>query len=117
MYGVGHRGVDLEPHHAPELRAAVEHLLDCFQEVFVFVFKLEVGVAGDAERMVRDDVHPGKQAVEVCGDDLLDRDEARVISEGNEARQHRRHLHAAKRSSSVCGSCTTTARFNDKFEM
>ena len=94
VHRVGHGGVDLEPHHAPELRAAVQHLLDRFQEIFVFVLELEVGVAGDAERMVRDDVHPGEQTVEVRGDDLLDRHEPGVVGERDEAGQDRRHLHA-----------------------
>ena len=58
---VGHRRVDLEAHDAAEASCAGAARLDRLEEVFGLVFELEVGVAGDAERIVRDDVHPGEQ--------------------------------------------------------
>ena len=73
---VGHLGVDLEAHDAAELVAPPQHRLDRLEEVFGFVLELEVGVAGDAEHLVIEDLHAREQRVELRGDDLLERDEA-----------------------------------------
>ena len=63
---VGHLGVDLEAHDAAELAAPAQDRLDRLEEVFGFVLELEVGVAGDAERVVREDLHAGEQRVELA---------------------------------------------------
>ena len=49
------------------------------EEVLGLVVELEVGVAGDAERVVREDLHPREQRVEVRGDHLLERHEALAV--------------------------------------
>ena len=90
---VGHRGVDLEAHDAPEPAATPQHRRDRFEEVLGFVFDLEVGVAGDAEREARQDLHAGEQRVEARRDHLLEQHEA-LVGQREEARQQRRHLHA-----------------------
>ena len=58
-----------------------EHALDRLEQVVGLVLELEVGVAGDAERVVREDLHAREQRVEVRGDDLLERDEALAVGQ------------------------------------
>ena len=58
-----------------------------------FVAELDVGVARDPERMLREHVHAGEQRVEVRGDDLLQRHVARAVGHGHEPGEQRRHLH------------------------
>ena len=69
-----HAGVDLEPHDLAEA-PATELVLDRLKQVVGLVVDLEVGVPGDAEQVVADDLHPREQRVEVVGDDVLERDE------------------------------------------
>ena len=85
--------VDLEPHRETELRALPQHDLHRGEQVFGLVAELDVGVARDAERVVREHLHAGEQRVEVRGDDLLERHEARAVGNADEAREQRRHLH------------------------
>ena len=89
----GHLGVDLEPHDATELAAPAQHRLDRLEEVLGFVLELEVGVAGDAERVVREHLHAGEQGVELRRDDLLEQHEALAVGQRDEAGEQRRHLH------------------------
>ena len=84
--------VDLEAHRDAELRALAEHVLHRGEEVLGVVGELEVGVAGDAERVVLEHLHAGEQRVEVRGDHLLERDEARAAGHRDEAGEQRRHL-------------------------
>ena len=86
--------VDFEAHRDAELRALPEHELHRGEEVFGVVGELEVGVAGDAERVVLEHLHAGEQRVEVRGDHLLERDEARAAGHRDEAGEQRRHLDA-----------------------
>jgi hypothetical protein len=95
-HALGHGGVDLEPHDAPELRPPVQDFFDRFEQVLVLVLQLEVGVARDPERVVREDVHPGEQTIEVRRDHLLDRHEAGLVGQRQEPRQHGRDLHAGE---------------------
>ena len=80
-----HAGADLEPHDLAEAPAP-KLVLDRLEQVVGLVGDLEVGVAGDPEQVVADDVHPGEQRVQVAGDDLLERDE-RVRRDLDEPRQ------------------------------
>ena len=55
----------------------------------------DVLVAGEAERVVVEDLHAGEQVFEVVRDELLERQVAHgvaVAGDVHEARQHRRHL-------------------------
>ena len=115
---LGHLGVDLEPHDAAELAAPAQHRLDRLEEVLGFVLELEVGVAGDAERVVREHLHPGEQRVELRRDHLLERHEALAVGERRRsAGSSGGTFTRAKRSSPLDGSRTVTARLSDRFEM
>ena len=65
----------------PNLAAPAQDRLDRLEQVLVFVLELEVGVAGDPERVVREDLHAGEQRVEVGRDDLLERHEPLAVGE------------------------------------
>ena len=93
---VGHLRVDLEPHRDAELRALPQHGLHRGEEVLGVVGQLEVGVAGDAERVVLEDLHAREERVEVRGDHLLERHETGAARERHEAGEQRRHLDAAR---------------------
>ena len=70
-----HRPLDLEPDRLAEAPPP-ELLLDRQQQVVGLVLlDREVGVAGDPEQVVLDDLHPGEQQVEVGLDDLVEQDE------------------------------------------
>ncbi len=92
----GHLGVDLEAHDTAELAAPAQDRLDGLEQVFGFVLELEVGVAGDAERVVRQHLHAGEQGVELRRDDLLEEHEALAVGQRDEAGEQRRHLHASE---------------------
>ena len=77
----------------PELRAPVQHGLDGLEEVLVLVVELEVGVAGDAERHVVEDLHAREQPAEVRGDHLLERHEATAVRQRHEPGKDRGDLH------------------------
>ena len=84
---------DLEPDDLAEAPAA-QLVLDRGEQVVGLVGDVEVGVARDAEEAVGDDLHAGKQRVQVLGDDVLERDE-RALADLDKARQHLlRDLHA-----------------------
>ena len=88
--------VDFEPHRHAELRALAQHRLHRGEEVLGVVGQLEVGVARDAERVVREHLHPREQRVEMRGDDLFERDEARAPGQRDEAGEQRRDLDAGE---------------------
>ena len=88
----GHLGVDLEPHDPAELAAPPQHRLDRLEEVLGFVLELEVGVARDPERVVREHLHAREQRVELRRDHLLEQHEALAVGERDEAGEQRRHL-------------------------
>jgi hypothetical protein len=96
---------DLEAHGRAET-AAQQLLFERLQQVFgVVLFNLNVLVAGDAERVVLQDLHAGEQLIQVNGDDFFQRDEpghaaghrtgARAV-DGNEAGQLVRNLDAGE---------------------
>ena len=92
---MAHRLVDLEPHRVRAAPAAAEHALDRLEQVLRLVLlDLEVGVARQAERVVRDELHAREQPVQVRGDHGLERDEPLAVGERDEPREQRRHLHA-----------------------
>ncbi len=92
-----HPGPDLDPHDIAEA-PPTQLVLDRLQQVVGLVGDREVGVAGDAEDVVVDDLHAGEQPVEVLGDQILERDEGEAVAGRDEARQHLlRDLHARER--------------------
>ena len=73
---------DLEAHRRPE-PAPGQLLLQRGEEVLgVVLLDLEVLVAGDPEREVLAHLHAGEELVQVRGDDVLERHEARVVQVG-----------------------------------
>ena len=67
---------DLEPHRGAE-PAAGQLALERLQQVLVAVLlDLDVGVAGDAEDVVGDDLEPREQLLQVDADELLERQPA-----------------------------------------
>ena len=108
------------PRGAPPARtcAPAQHQLHRLEEVLGLVLELEVGVAGDAERVVRHDLHAREQPVEVGGDHLLERHEPLAVGEHEEAGEQRRDLDPGEAAPRPWpGSRTNTARFSDRFEM
>ena len=86
------RVLHLEAHRAAEAAAAQLHLHRGEQVVGVLVLDGEVGVAGDAEHGVLLDDHADEHRVQLRGDDLLDRHEPLAVGQGDQPREHRRHL-------------------------
>ena len=72
-----HRRLDLEPHDLAE-PATAKLLLDRLEHVVGLVGDVVVGVAGDPEEGVVDDLHPREQRREVRRDQVLQRDERRA---------------------------------------
>ena len=69
--------------------------LDGGEQVFgIAVHIVEIAVARDPERVVRDDVHAWKECLQVQSDHVLERHEPRFLRQRDEAGQDRRHLHA-----------------------
>ena len=77
-----HARADLQPHDLAEAPAS-ELILDRGQEVVGFVVDLEVGVPGDPEEVVADDLHPWEERVQVVGDDVLQRHERVLVISTN----------------------------------
>ena len=88
-----HSGGDLEPHDLAEA-AAAELVLDRLQQVVGLIAHREVGVAGDAEVTVVDDLGAREERVEVGRDRLLERHEYLVVLANPQeaAEQLLRHL-------------------------
>ena len=98
---------DLEAHRRAE-PAPHELLLEGLEQVLcVVLLDLHVFVAGDAERVVCEDLHAGEEVFEVGRDDVLERDEAHGAHLRESTRgQHRRDLDPGEvlpRRSSGCG--------------
>ena len=75
---LGHVVGDLQPHRRTE-PAARQFAFQRLQQILVAVlFDLEVGVAGDAERVVLDDLQAGEQHRQEGRDQFLHRQEARL---------------------------------------
>ena len=73
---LGHVVGDLEPHRRAEPPAG-QFALECLQQILVAVLlDLEVGVAGDPEGVVLDDLQAGEQHVQERRDQLFHRQEA-----------------------------------------
>src|SRR5712691_4430370 len=66
------------------------------QVLGVAVDVVEVSVAGHAEWMVCDHLHAGEESLQVKRDDVLQRYVALPFDQGDEPRQHGRHLDARK---------------------
>jgi hypothetical protein len=72
---LAHRVDDLEPHRRPEPTSR-QLALQRLEQVFVAVFlDLQVCVAGDPEGVDLGQLHAGEQLRQVCGDEVLDRQE------------------------------------------
>ena len=65
----------LQAHRRTEPAPAQLPLQGLEQVLRVVLLDLEVLVAGDAEQVVLEDVHPGEQHVEMLGDQVLERNE------------------------------------------
>ena len=72
-------GLDLEPDDLAEA-AAAQLLLDRLQQVVGLVGDVVVGVAGDPEERVVDDLHAREQRAEVGGDQVVERDQGVAAS-------------------------------------
>ncbi len=70
--------VDLEPHREPELGPLAQRDLHRGEQVFGLVAELDVGVARDPERILREHLHAREQRVEVRRDHLFEGDVARA---------------------------------------
>ena len=102
----------------PEAAAAQLHLDGDQEVVRLVLFEGEVGVAGDPEGVVVADGHAGEQRVQMGGDDLLERHEALAVGHDHETgQQPGGTLTRAMRSSPETGSCTSTTRLSERFEM
>ena len=120
---------DLQPHRRAEA-APGQLALQRLQQVLVaVVVHLELGVAGDPEQVVLDDLHAGEELAQVGGDQLLDRQEPRprAVDAHPPAGPARRPttnrgtllgtLMRANSSGPPSGSRTMTARLSDRPEM
>ncbi len=129
--GAEQRVAELDAHDLAEAPAA-QLVLDGLQQVGGVVGDLEIGVAGDAEDVVVDDLHPREEHVEVVGDDVLEWHERRARGPGGAPGlgSSRGARSATKRGRisvgtftrantvwSVTGSRTSTARLSERFEM
>ena len=74
-------GAELDAHDLPEA-AAAQLVLDRLQQVGGIVGDLQVGVAGDAEEVVVDDLHPREKRAQVVGDHFLQRHERDALRGG-----------------------------------
>ena len=118
---LAHRVGDLEPHRRPE-PAAGQLAFERLQEVLVAVLlDLDVGVAGDAERVHLGDLHAGEQLAQVRGDQVLDGQEDRPRGSSVATFTRRGTLLGtftrANRSVRPSGSRTVTARLSESPEM
>ncbi len=77
---------ELEADHLAEA-ATADLLLDGAAHVIRLIGDVVVGVAGDAEERVADDLHAREEGAEVAGDDLLHGDEADPVRQRDEAPQ------------------------------
>ena len=92
-----HAVFHLDSHHFCET-ALKDLLLDHCQQIVVFVEvrQLEIGITRHTKCVVAADFHAWKEGVEVCPDDLLERDELSVASEADPSRNALRNFHACK---------------------
>ena len=90
---VRHGALDLEAHDLAEAAPAQLLLHGHEQVVGLVLLDVEVGVAGDAEEVVRLHLHAREEHVEVGRDDALQQ-HVRARRHLPHARQHRRHLDA-----------------------
>ena len=108
---------DLEPDHLAEA-AAADLLLDRQQQVVGLVGDVVVGVPGDAEERVVDDLHPREEVVEVGGDHVLERDEGEAVADREEAAQQLlRHLDAGGDLLVLLGVAEQDPQLSERFEM
>ena len=107
---------DLQAHRGAE-PAAGQLALERLQQVLVAVLlDLDVGVAGDPEDVVRDDLEAREQLRQVGADELLERQVAGrrpCRARGRSACTLLGTLTRAKCSTPVAGSRTSTARLSD----
>ena len=90
-----HRGVDLQADGFRRALSDPQQRLQRLEQIVGFVdFDLDVGVPCHPERVPTDDLHTGEQSIEVCGDELLERDEPARAWDLDEAGQQGRDLYA-----------------------
>ena len=112
------RGADLDAHDLAEAPPA-QLVLDRAHEVVGLVGDREVGVAGDAEDRVVDDLHAREQDVEVLGDQVLERDERAAVADRarSAAASPSGTFTRANASSPPTGSRTSTPSDSERLEM
>ena len=110
---------DLEPHDLAEA-AAAQLVLDRLSRSSASSEIVEVGVAGDAEERVVDDLHAREERVEVVGDQVLERDEG-LLALADRRRSAAAAPSAPSRgrrpSGRSAGRARSTARLSERFEM
>ena len=77
---------ELEPDDLAEA-AAADLVLDRLAQVVGLVGDVVVGVAGDAEERVIEDLHPREERLDVVGDHVLERDERLAVADRQEPPQ------------------------------
>ena len=109
---------ELEPDDLAEA-AAADLVLDGLAQVVGLVGDVVVGVAGDPEERVVEDLHAREERLEVVGDDLLERRRRSLPSPigRNRRRSSFGTLTRASTSVSCSGSRSTTIRLSERFEM
>ena len=91
---VRHLLVDLEAHHQRRQAASLEDVAHRLEQVVLVAVELEVGAAGEPERLMGEDVHAREQGVEVGADHLFERHEAVAARQRRETRERGRDLDA-----------------------
>ena len=104
---LGHVVGDLESHRRPE-PAPGQFPFECLQQVFVAVLDVHVGIAGDPERVLFDDLHPGEQHRKEGGDEFFQGQEPDRLVVANPLQLHEPvdvvgHLHAGEVLAAVLG--------------
>ena len=83
---------DLQPHGRPE-SSPHEFAFEGKQKILCIVlFDFDVLIARDAEGVMLSDFHPREEFIEMCGDDVFERNEA-LSGDFDEPGQRGRHLH------------------------
>ena len=114
---LAHVRLYLEPESLAEAAAAELHLDGDQEVVRLVLLEGEVGVPGDPEGVVMADGHAGEQRVQVGGDDLLEGHEALAVGHDHETGEGRGHLDPGDAALAREGSCTSTTRLSERFEI
>ena len=89
---VGHRSVDLEPHNRAEAVAGVEQLFHRLEKILRLLLDCLLGASRHPEGMAAHDLPAGEEGLQLSGDQVLDRDQHRARSAGEQPGEKRRDL-------------------------